>query len=139
MMYPFYNCMGDDDTVTLVNPHKKDLSSNISLSVLFSCLIFRRLNRSCPIDDDAKDGGPGEVWISCSFYHEPLRTWIKTNVNKFAIWSRTAFKLDKQALRSYLKLTCEYELHILPNTKVSDAKDHGKSYMKVRPPLVCHL
>ena len=26
------------------------------------------------IDDYAKDGGPGEVWILCSFYHESLRT-----------------------------------------------------------------
>ena len=42
-----------------------------------------------------------------------------------------SFKLDKQALRSYLKLTCEYELHILPNTKVSAAKGHGKNYMEV--------
>ena len=75
---------------------------------------------------------------SCSIYHEPLRTWIKTNVNKFAIWTHTAFKSDKQALRSYLKLTCEYELHILPTTKVSAAKDHGKYYMKVGPPLVRH-
>ena len=28
---------------------------------------------------------------------------------------------------------------MLPNTKVSAAKDHGKNYMKVRPPLVRHL
>ena len=49
------------------------------------------------------------------------------------------FKLDKQAPRSYLKLTCEYELHILPNTEVRTIKDHGKSYMKVRPPMVRHL
>ena len=64
---------------------------------------------------------------------------LKKNVNKFAIWSRTAIKLDIQALISYLKLTCEYELHIQPNTEVSAAKDHGKNYMKVRPPLVRHL
>ena len=43
------------------------------------------------------------------------------------------------ALRSYLKLSCEYELHSLPNKKVSGAKDHGKNYIKVRPPLVRHL
>ena len=49
------------------------------------------------------------------------------------------FEVDKQALRSYFKLTCEYEHHILPNTKASAAKDHGKNYMKVRPPLVPHL
>ena len=72
----------------------------------------------------------------CSFYNEALRTWIKTNVNKFAIWSHTAFRLDKKALRSYLKLTCEDQPHTLPNRKVSAAKDHGKNYIKVRPPLV---
>ena len=49
------------------------------------------------------------------------------------------FKLDEQALRSYLKLTCEHQLHILPNTEVSTAKDHGKNYMKVGPPMVRHL
>ena len=43
------------------------------------------------------------------------------------------------ALRSYLKLICEYELHSLPNRKVSGAKDHGKNYIKVRLSLVRHL
>ena len=71
----------------------------------------------------------GRCELLCSFYYEPLRTWLKTNVNKFAIWSHTAFKLDKQAPRSYLKLICKYELHILPNTKVSAVEDHGKTYI----------
>ena len=42
------------------------------------------------VDDYAKDGGPGEVRLLCSFYHESLRTWIKTIVNKFAISNHTA-------------------------------------------------
>ena len=75
----------------------------------------------------------------CRFYHEPLLTRIETNVNKFAISNRTALKLNVQALRSYLSLVCEYELYILPNKKVRTAKDHGKNYMKDRPPLVRHL
>ena len=75
----------------------------------------------------------------CSFHHEPLRTRVETNVNNFAISSHVAFKLDKQALKSYLKLTCEYELRILPNTKVGASKDHGKNDMKVRPPLDRHF
>ena len=29
------------------------------------------------IDNYAKDGGPEEVWLLCSFYHEPLPTWVK--------------------------------------------------------------
>ena len=70
------------------------------------------------IDDYAKDGGPGEVWLVCSFYHKPLRTRTETNVNKFAISNHTALKLDVQALRSYLSLICEYELYILPNKKL---------------------
>ena len=74
-----------------------------------------------------------------SFYHESLRTWIKTTVNKFAISNHTALILDVHALRSYLKQRCEYELHSLPNKKVSGAKNHGKNYIKVRSPLVRHL
>ena len=62
-----------------------------------------------------------------------MRTWVKTIVNKFAISNNTALILGVDALRSYLKLNS------LPNKKVSDAKDHGKNYIKVRPPLVRHL
>ena len=69
-------------------------------------------------DDYAKDGGLGEVWILCSFYREPLRTWTETNVNKFAISSHTALKLGKQALKSYLKITCEIQLRSPPNKKL---------------------
>ena len=64
---------------------------------------------------------------------------LKINVNNFAISTRTALKLSIQALGSYLKLTGEYELHILSNTKVDAAKDLGKNYMKIRAPLVCRL
>ena len=52
------------------------------------------------------------------FYHESLRTWIKTIVNKFANSNHTALILGVHALRSYLKLICEYELHSLPNKKL---------------------
>ena len=55
---------------------------------LVAVLLKNTLNSIKVIKDDyAKDGGPGEVWLLCSFYREPLRTWIKTNVNKFAISS----------------------------------------------------
>ena len=70
------------------------------------------------IDDYAKDGGPGEVWLWCSFYLESLRTWIKTIINKFAISNHAALILGVHAVRSYLKLICEYELHSLPNKKL---------------------
>ena len=53
--------------------------------------------------------------------------------SKKTLISYTALKLATQSLRSYLKVTCEYEFHILPNTKVSTAKDYGEKYMKVRP------
>ena len=88
--------------------------SMIKIFKIFVSDHLKKLSR----EDYAKDGGSGEVEVLCSFYHEPLRTWIKTKVNKFAISSHTDFKLHKQAPRSFLKLTCEYELHILPNTKV---------------------
>ena len=60
-------------------------------------------------------------------------------INKFAISNRTALILRVHALRSYLTLICEYELHSLPNKNVSGAKVHGKNYIKVRPPLVRHV
>ena len=50
-----------------------------------------------------------------------------------------ALILGVRALRSYLKLIYEYELHSLPNKKVSGAKDHGKNCIKVRLLLVHHL
>ena len=86
------------------------------------------------IDDYAKDGK-----LLCSFFHESLRTWIKTIVNKFAISNHTALILGVHALRSYLKLICEYKLQSVPNKKVSGAKDDSKNYINVRPPLVRHL
>ena len=61
---------------------------------------------------------------------------LKTIVNKFAISNHTALILGVHALRGYLKVICEYQLHSLPNKKVSTAKDHGKNYIKVRPLLV---
>ena len=78
-----------------------------------------------PIDDYAKDGGQGEVWFLCSFYHEPLRIWIKRNVNKFGISSHITLIWAIKALRSYLRPTYQYDLHTSPNTKVSIEKDHG--------------
>ena len=51
-----------------------------------------------------------------------------------------ALKLSIRFMTSCLKLTCEYELHSLPTTKVSAAKDSGENYIKVsRPSLVRHL
>ena len=64
---------------------------------------------------------------------------MKANVYKFAVWNRVALKSGIHALRSYMELTCENELHIFSNTKVSAAKDHGKNYMNVWLPLVRHL
>ena len=87
------------------------------------------------IDDYAKDGRPGEVWLLCSFYHKSLRTWIETSVDKFAILNHTALKLDVQILRSYLSLICEHEFYILPNKNVITAKDHGKNYIPGPPSL----
>ena len=110
--------------VSMMWRHKPDI-------LLFSW-DWRSINQL--IDDYAKDGGPGELWLLCSFYHGSLRTWIKTIVNRFAISNHTAMILAVHALRSYLKLICKYEVHGLPNKKDSDAKDHGKNYIKIRPP-----
>ena len=42
-------------------------------------------------------------------------SWIKTIVSKFATLDHTALILGVLALRSHLKLICEYELHNVPN------------------------
>ena len=72
-------------------------------------------------------------------------TWttdeLKRNVHEqniiiilvFKIIIHRALKSGIRTLRSYLKLANEYEPHILPNTKVSAAKDHGESYVQLRP------
>ena len=52
-------------------------------------------------------------------------------VSKLAISNHTAVKLTIETLKSYLKVSCKYELHIFPNTKVSVANYHGKNYVKV--------
>ena len=57
-------------------------------------------------DNYAKDGGPGEVWHLCSFYNEPLRTWIKTDVDKMDVSSHTALKLAIEALKGYFTTIC---------------------------------
>ena len=63
-----------------------------------------------------------------------MRTWIKKIVNKFVISNHTALILGMHALRNYLKLICEYELHSLPN------KIAALSIMvKTTSPLVHHL
>ena len=64
---------------------------------------------------------------------------LKTIIKKFAVSNHRALILGVHALRSYLKVVCEYELHSLPTKKFSGAKDHGKNYIKVRPHLVHHL
>ena len=63
---------------------------------------------------------------------QPLSIRIKTKVHK-------ALKLAVQTLRTNLKLTFEYEFHVLTNTEFNTAKDHGKVYIKVKRPLVRHL
>ena len=57
----------------------------------------------------------------------------------FAILSQTVSKLGIQNLGSYMSLTCEYELDILSNNKVSLATIHCKNYVNFRLLLACHL
>ena len=66
-----------------------------------------------------------EARLLCSFNHEPLRTSVKIDVNKFATSAHMALKLRRQALESYFKITCQFQRHTLPNKKVSGAKDYG--------------
>ena len=124
----------------LTQSREADVLKRPILSILFTHSPGLTVPRhgTLSVDNYAKDGGSGEVWLLCNVNHEPLHTWIKTNVNKFAILSHTALKLGMQNLRSYMRLTCEYELDILTNTEVSLTKDHVENYMKIRPLLARH-
>ena len=61
--------------VTRFCPSENVLSPNMG--------IFRE--KSLPIDDYAKDGGPGVPSLICGFYREPLRSLIVKKFNNFAI------------------------------------------------------
>ena len=106
-------------------PQYEKSSSSSKLLQDTTLKYIRPSNTQSPTDDYAKYGGPGQVRRLCSFYHESLRTRIQINGCKSAISSYTALKLGEQALKSYLKITCEFQLHISPNKKVSVAKDCG--------------
>ena len=98
-----------------------------------------KLNFDQPTDDYAKNGGPEEVCLLCSFYLGSLRTWIKIIPNKFATSNHTALILGVHALRSYLKPIVNTSFTAYQIKKVSAAKYHGKNCIKVRRPLVRHL
>ena len=91
------------------------------------------------MDDTAKDGGLEEVRLLGTFYHDPLHAQITTNVNNLANLNNTGLHLNTAPSGVYLKLNYKYELCSLLNTEVSAAKDHGKKYRNVNPPLVHHL
>ena len=98
-------------------------------------LTSETFGRAPELDYYAKDGGPGEVTLLCSFYNKPLHTSIKTNVNKLAISNHMTLNLRIQALRRYLKQACEYETHTSQHTNVSAAKDHEGQTAPVLPSL----
>ena len=47
-----------------------------------------------PIDDYAKDGEPGEVWLLCSFYQEFLRSLIVKEVQELCDLTSDWFQLE---------------------------------------------
>ena len=64
---------------------------------------------------------------------------LQKNVNNFVICNCTSLRSITETKESNLKATGEFEFHISPNKKVSIAKDHGKNYIPIRPPLVNHF
>ena len=53
----------------------------------------------------------------CSFYLKPLRTWIKINVNKLAIWDHTTLNLAIQTLRKLFEINFRICLSYLAKHK----------------------
>ena len=60
-----------------------------------------------------------DFWLQIFGFKRSLLSLLKTIVNKFAISSHTTLILGVHALRSYLKLICDHELHSLPNKTVA--------------------
>ena len=67
------------------------------------------------MDDYAKYGDQGKSDFGVAFTMNLCTLELNKDVNKFAISAHMALKLGKQALKSYLKITCKFRLHILPN------------------------
>ena len=90
---------------------------NISFSIIFS-------NRRYTLK--MADQGRSDFYVAFTMSLCALE--LKTDVHKFAISRYKALKLGIQILRTYFQLICQYELHILPNTKVGAPKNHdGKT------------
>ena len=90
----------------------------------YTFLVSDSHHRAKATDSYSEDDGPGEVRLLCSFSHESLHTSVETNINEFASFKSYGFEIR---CTRYLRLICEYELYILPDKKVSAAKNHGKT------------
>ena len=106
---------------------------------LYYRLSKRLLHQGAAKDDHATDQG-GEAGklpeTSVSFtivLCKPAE--MKTDVNKFSGRNCIDFKSNMETHGRYLDVRCEYELHILPHTKDSTAKDRGKNCKKIRSSL----
>ena len=47
----------------------------------------RFVNVVNPVDNYAKDGGPGDVWLLCSFYHNPKPIALKSQETSITLLS----------------------------------------------------
>ena len=116
----------------------EDTSSRKPVSYQCQYVIVRD---STPIDDYAKDGGLGVVLTSCSFHHHDL--WLQRSY-----WVRCAGEIHKLPSNSFSETVYVISSdRMTSNSKAIDsrlfscrcAEANGKSYTKVRPPLVRHL
>ena len=64
----------------------------------------------------------------------------------FCVWYVTELKFTEQLQMASLSLYSQFETNLMSNRKVIEllsqlksAKNHGKNYIKVRPPLVRHV
>ena len=68
------------------------------------------------IDDYAKVGGREKSYF-CVVFTMSL-CMLKLTQMLISLLFQVILKLRKQALKSYLEITCEYQLHILPTEKL---------------------
>ena len=66
--------------------------------------------------------------------------------HNFCVWYVTELKFTEPLQKASLSLYSQFEINLMSNRKVIElylqlksARDHGKNYIKVRPPLISHL
>ena len=100
-------------------------------------LAIQVIPQKVTIDHYAKDGGPEVLWHLCSFYQDPLRSYLLCLVSYKAKIHRTASNGFTESLSSIWDQSYVKSQSYSSSFTIKEAQ--GKNYIKVKPSLVHHL